>query len=114
MRVEQMLIITAKMYVAPDQRAENLAGTEEELRQARGEPGCVDLIVAPDPVEPGRVNLFEQWATAEDFARGCATFSQAPSDVEVLSHDATSTRSAAPARSNPDPWALLAAASHPS
>jgi len=93
-----VLIITAKMYVDPDRRAEFLAGNEDEIRQARGEPGCVDFIVAPDPVEPGRVNLFEQWAAAEDFARRCATFSPAPSDVEVLSHEATKyeMRSAGP------------------
>jgi len=84
-----MLIITARMYVDPGQRAEFLAGTSDEIRQARAEPGCVDFIVAPDPVEPGRVNLFEQWATAQDFALRCATFTPAPSDVEVLSHEAT-------------------------
>ncbi len=83
-----MLIITAKMYVDPARRAEFLAGSVEELRQARAEPGCVDFIVAPDPVEPGRVNLFEQWATAEDFAVRCATFTPTPSPVEVLSHEA--------------------------
>ncbi|MBA3279110.1 MAG: antibiotic biosynthesis monooxygenase [Geodermatophilaceae bacterium] len=83
-----MLIITAKMYVDPARRAEFLAGSAEELRQARAEPGCVDFIVAPDPVEPGRVNLFEQWATAEDFAVRCATFTPTPSPVEVLSHEA--------------------------
>lgn len=84
-----MLIITAKMYVDPERRAEFLAGMEDEIRQARTEPGCVDFIVAPDLVEPGRVNLFEQWATAEDFAVRCATFSPAPSPVEVLGHEAT-------------------------
>jgi len=84
-----MLIITAKLYVDPERLAEFLEGSVEELRQARAEPGCVDFIVAPDPVEPGRVNLFEQWASAEDFAVRCATFTPAPSDVEVLRHEAT-------------------------
>lgn len=84
-----MLIITAKMYVDPDRRAEFLAGTADEIRAARHEPGCDDFIVAADPVEPGRVNLFEQWATAEDFAVRCATFTPTPSQVEVLSHEAT-------------------------
>ena len=83
-----MLIITAKMYVDPDRRDEFLAGTADEIRQARSEPGCVDFIVAPDPVEPGRVNLFEQWATDEDFAVRCATFTPTPSAVEVVSHEA--------------------------
>ncbi|MBA3368322.1 MAG: antibiotic biosynthesis monooxygenase [Geodermatophilaceae bacterium] len=48
-----MLIIPAKMYVDPDRRDEFLAGTADETRQTREEPGCVDFIVAPDPVEPG-------------------------------------------------------------
>jgi len=84
-----MLIITAKLYVDPDRREEFLAGTADEIRQTRAERGCVDFVVAPDPVEPGRVNLFEQWATAEDFALRCATFSPSPSPVGVLSHEAT-------------------------
>lgn len=84
-----MLIITATLYVDPERRGEFLAGTPDEIRQARSEPGCVDFIVAADPVEPGRVNLFEQWATAEDFAVRCATFTPAPSTVEVLDHEAT-------------------------
>lgn len=84
-----MLIITATLYVDPERRAEFLEGSVEELRQARTEPGCIDFIVAADPLEPGRVNLFEQWASAEDFARRCASFTPAPSDVEVLSQEAT-------------------------
>lgn len=87
-----MLIITARIYVDPDRRGEFLAGTVDEIRQARSEPGCVEFIVAPDPVEPGRVNLFEQWATDEAFAVRCATFTPAPSPVEVRSHEATKYR----------------------
>ena len=29
--------------------------------QARRAPGCRDFVVAADPLEPGRVNVHEEW-----------------------------------------------------
>lgn len=35
---------------------------------SRGEPGCLDYVVSADPEHPGRVVVFERWATEQDLA----------------------------------------------
>jgi quinol monooxygenase YgiN len=60
-----MLIIAGKLYVAAEQREAHLASLEDFVRRTRNEPGCLDFIIAADPIEAGRVNLFERWASRE-------------------------------------------------
>lgn len=33
----------------------------ESIAQARCAAGCLDFVVAADPLEPGRVNVYERW-----------------------------------------------------
>lgn len=37
----------------------------EVIKRARSAPGCLDLYLLADPVEEGRVNMFEQWESEE-------------------------------------------------
>ncbi|WP_051026865.1 putative quinol monooxygenase [Nocardia higoensis] len=39
------------------------AGVVEQARRARG---CLDFAIGADLVEPGRINVFERWATQEE------------------------------------------------
>jgi hypothetical protein len=48
--------------VEPDQRAEFLAGRHDSMRKSRAEPGCLEYTMSADPLDPGRVMLFERWA----------------------------------------------------
>ena len=56
-----MVIVAGTGYVDPDHRDALLARLTASLRQARTTPGCLDYVVAADPVEPGRVNIYERW-----------------------------------------------------
>jgi quinol monooxygenase YgiN len=56
-----VVIVGGSYEVEPDQREEFLAGRREAVRAARAEPGCLEYTVAADPIEPGRVVLFERW-----------------------------------------------------
>ena len=56
-----MVIVGGSYEVEPDQREEFLAGRREAIRGARAEAGCLEYTVAADPIEPGRVVLFERW-----------------------------------------------------
>jgi len=56
-----MLIIAGKLYVPPQERDRWVAAHDEITRTARSQPGCLDLYVSADPLEEGRINLFEQW-----------------------------------------------------
>ena len=56
-----MIIISGTIYVRPGQREAFLAASMEAVAAARSSPGCLDFVVAADPIEPDRVNVYEQW-----------------------------------------------------
>jgi quinol monooxygenase YgiN len=56
-----MLIVSGRLYVQPERRDAFLAASLEAVKQARQTAGCLDFVVAADPIEPDRVNVFEQW-----------------------------------------------------
>lgn len=82
-----MLIIAVKIYMAPEHREKHLASLEDLIRRSRTRPGCLDFVIAADPVEAGRVNLFEQWESEEHLAAHQATADPPAPITEVLSED---------------------------
>jgi len=60
-----VVIIAGKFYVPAEVRDQYVADHVDVIRQARAMPGCVDLFLTADPLEPGRVNMYECWETAE-------------------------------------------------
>ncbi|GGT03689.1 antibiotic biosynthesis monooxygenase [Planobispora rosea] len=56
-----MLIVAGTGYVDPDHRAALLEGLVPSLRRVRTAPGCLEYVVAADPIEPDRVNIYERW-----------------------------------------------------
>ncbi|MGH7318248.1 MAG: putative quinol monooxygenase [Candidatus Rokuibacteriota bacterium] len=64
-----MIIVAGRIYVAPDRREAFLAVSLRSVIEARRARGCLDFVVAADPVEAGRVNVYEEWRTAKDLER---------------------------------------------
>ena len=65
-----MIIVAGSITVAPEAREEYLRGCDDVIRAARAAPGCLDFHLSADRLEPGRINVFEQWesvAAVEDF-----------------------------------------------
>ena len=56
-----MIIVSGKIYVDAAQRDTFIARSREPMALARAAPGCLDFVVAADPLEPDRVNVYEQW-----------------------------------------------------
>lgn len=56
-----MIIVSGKIYVHPSQRAAFLERSRHAVALARRTPGCLDFVVAADPFEPDRVNVYEEW-----------------------------------------------------
>lgn len=56
-----MVIVAGHVVVDPEEREDYLAGCVEVVQQARRAPGCLDFAVSADPIEPGRINVFERW-----------------------------------------------------
>lgn len=63
-----MLIIAGYMLIDPDNRDQVLAAHHDLVARARKAPGCLDLSISPDPLDPGRINNFELWADEESLA----------------------------------------------
>jgi quinol monooxygenase YgiN len=60
-----MIIVSGKIYVRPGARQAFLLTSTEAVAQARRFPGCRDFVVAADPLEPDRVNVYEEWESEE-------------------------------------------------
>jgi quinol monooxygenase YgiN len=56
-----MIIVSGKIYVRPERREAFLAASMDAIALARRAPGCLDFVVAADPLEAGRVNVYERW-----------------------------------------------------
>lgn len=60
-----MIIVSGRIYVHPGTREAFLRISAEVITLARRSPGCRDFVVAADPLEPNRVNVYEEWGAEE-------------------------------------------------
>jgi quinol monooxygenase YgiN len=87
-----MLIIAGTFEVDPARRDEFIVQKEGGMRESRAEAGCLDYVLSADPLEPGRVYLFERWESKEHLAPHLARLSTPssapdPKAVPVLAVD---------------------------
>jgi quinol monooxygenase YgiN len=68
-----MVIVAGTLEVDPNQREAFLAGRMDGMRTSRAEPGCLEYTFSADPTDPGRVMLFERWASQKDLDTHLAT-----------------------------------------
>jgi quinol monooxygenase YgiN len=66
MGADDMLVVSGRLFLAPGTRKEFLQASREAMASARIAPGCLDFVVAADPIDPDRVNVYEEWDTAAD------------------------------------------------
>lgn len=60
-----MLIVSGRIYVRAGARQKFVESSAEAVVAARTFPGCRDFVVAADPIEPDRVNVYEEWDSEE-------------------------------------------------
>lgn len=60
-----MIIVAGRIYVRAGSRPSFLTLSAEAVAEARRCSGCRDFVVAADPIEPDRVNVYEEWETEE-------------------------------------------------
>jgi quinol monooxygenase YgiN len=58
-----VIIVGGRFEMDPAERDAFLADRHEMMRRSRGEDGCLEYTFAADPLEPGRVILFERWGS---------------------------------------------------
>ena len=60
-----MIIVSGKLYIQSGRRESFVTRSAEAVRLARQTDGCQDFVVAADPVEADRVNVYEEWESME-------------------------------------------------
>jgi len=61
-----MVIVQGTFRVAPEDRDAFLAQSVAGMVSSRAEQGCIEYVMAADPVERDRVVLSERWASMAD------------------------------------------------
>ena len=78
-----MIIVGGSFEVEPSERDAFLASRVDMMRTSRAEPGCFEYTFSADPIVPGRVLLFERWASQEDLDAHLAALRAAPKSSAV-------------------------------
>ena len=60
-----MLIIAGHAKVAEADRDAYVTAHCDLVERCRGAAGCLDVMIAADPLDPGRVNILERWESQE-------------------------------------------------
>jgi quinol monooxygenase YgiN len=60
-----MVIIAGHVDVDASDRDRYVAAHQDLVERARRAPGCMDVAISADPLDPTRVNTFERWASIE-------------------------------------------------
>jgi quinol monooxygenase YgiN len=73
-----VVIVGGTFEVEPVRRDQYLTERHDLMRASRAEVGCIEYTFAADPLDPGRVVLFERWASQEDLDNHLAVLRAAP------------------------------------
>ena len=60
-----MLIIAGQVRVAEAERDAYVTAFGDLVERARTAAGCLDVVISADPLDPGRVNMFEHWESQD-------------------------------------------------
>ena len=85
-----MILVAGTFEVEPARRDEFLASREAAMRRSRAERGCIDYVFSADPLEPGRVLLFERWedqGALDEHIAAMRARDEPPSPVPVRSRE---------------------------
>lgn len=78
-----MLIIAGHYLVDAAQRDAYVEAYRDLVTRARAAPGCLDVAITADTVEPERVNMFERWEDEGTLAAFRAVVDPPEFDVEM-------------------------------
>jgi quinol monooxygenase YgiN len=78
-----VIIVAGYEVLNPGDRDRYVEAFRDFVQQARSAPGCRDVAVTADSVDPGRVYTFELWDTQEDIDAWRAKAPVPAVDVDV-------------------------------
>jgi quinol monooxygenase YgiN len=71
-----MVIVQGVYQLDPADRDAFVAQSEENMRIARDEQGCLEYVIAADPIDPGRAILSERWESMDDLNEHLSAFTR--------------------------------------
>lgn len=80
---EQKIIIAGWIIVDPSKRDEVVKSFKDLVVRARNAPGCLDLSITADPVDPSRINNFEFWES-ESHLNSWRKISNPPKEITPM------------------------------
>jgi quinol monooxygenase YgiN len=81
-----VVIVGGTFQVEPGLREQYLAERADLMRRSRSERGCLEYIFSADPLDPGRVVLFEVWESQDDLdVHRAVTRSTVPTSPMLIS-----------------------------
>lgn len=86
-----MVIVGGTFEVDPSQREQFLAGRHAMMHTSRAEQGCLEYTFAADPLDSGRVVLFERWESQEALDAHLAAQRSGPQSPDIDVAPITST-----------------------
>lgn len=95
------VILQGYFSVDPAERDRFVEASVEGMRSSRKEEGCLEYVMAADPLDPERVVLSERWASMDHLNQHLARLSEtrqgaearpAPRSVEVTVFEVASSR----------------------
>lgn len=95
------VIVQGAFTLDPNDRDRFVEASAESMRTSRQEAGCLEYVMAADPLDPGRVILSERWASMEHLQEHLAQprtgarntdGRPAPLDVQIAFYEVTGTR----------------------
>jgi len=75
-----MVIVGGSFELDPGERDQFIASRVEMMRGSRGEDGCLEYTFAADPLDDGRVILFERWVSQAHLDAHLAGLRAKPND----------------------------------
>ncbi len=93
----RVIIVSGSIHVDQAERDSYLQGCRDLMVAARATEGCLDFHLSADPIEPDRINVYEQWVSVEavEAFRGSgpsADQTAAIRDANVSQHEVASSQ----------------------
>ncbi len=75
------VILQGVFVVDPSERDRFLDASLEGMRSSRAEDGCLEYVMAADPLDPGRVVLSERWSSMDHLQKHLQGLSTQPGNA---------------------------------
>ena len=78
-----IVIVQGVFSVDPNERDRFVETSVEAMRSSRQEEGCLEYVIAADPLDPERVVLSERWESMDHLQQHLAQQTNAPRGVDA-------------------------------